>query len=77
MARHEFIDPATQEILELVIDETVAGEHGVAHPGCSTLGDVSLHHAQWFCADCHRQGPIRATWAAEQWAAVIPAEAGA
>lgn len=69
MARYDFREPATTtvDVLELVIDESAAGHHGVAHEPCPTLGDVSPALDAWQCSDCRRVGRIDGAWVMRMW----------
>ena len=74
MARHEFLDAASQTICELVSDETAAGEHGVAHPDCTDLATVAPAHDAWQCAGCGRAGRVNGAWAMRLWFTHMPLE---
>lgn len=67
MGRHVFTDPTTGAECTLVIDETAAGEHGVEHPGCTTLADVVVQLDAWWCSDGDHHGRVDGAWATERW----------
>lgn len=67
MARHEFLDPSTGVVHVLVIDETAAGEHGVAHAGCAELATVFPSIDAWQCSGCGRRGRIDGAEAMRLW----------
>lgn len=77
MARHDFRDPVTGVDLVLVIDDTLAGEHGIEHPGCSSLAVIAIDLDAWQCSSCGRRGRVCGAWAMERWRAEAHAEAGA
>lgn len=73
MARHDFRDPnGDLEDLVLVIDETLVGEHGVEHPGCSSLAVIAIDLDAWQCSGCGRRGRVSGAWAMERWRAEAP-----
>lgn len=74
MARHEFLDPSTGTIHELVIDETAAGEHGVTHPDCSDLAAVFPALDAWQCHECGRRGRVNGAEAMRLWFTHMPLE---
>lgn len=67
MGNYPFTDPSSGAECVLVIDATAAGEHGVEHPGCSTLADVVPQLDAWYCPDHDHQGRISGAWATERW----------
>lgn len=77
MARHDFRDPVTGVDLVLVIDDTLAGEHGIEHPGCSSLAVIAIDLDAWQCTTCGAKGRVSGRWAMERWRAEAHAEAGA
>lgn len=76
MARHDFLDAVTGDVLELVIDETLLGLHGVEHPGCDELAIVTLPDGDFAC-ECGRVGHIDGEWVLQLWRAEATLSGGA
>lgn len=67
MSRHDFRADATGDLLELVIDESLLGEHGVEHPGCNELASIRPDLDAFLCTTCGYGGRIHGAWVIELW----------
>lgn len=69
--RHEFNDPISGTTMVLVLGDEKSrpydGTHGVEHPGCPRLADVSPDLDAFFCPMCSMSGRISGAWFMELW----------
>lgn len=79
-ASHAFVDPISGDELQLVIGTAESrpydGSHGVRHPGCERLADVSPELDAFLCSACGRSGRISGAWFMDLWTAVLDGEPG-
>lgn len=69
--RYPFIDPISgQEVVLVMGDEDSKpydGSHGVEHPDCEELADVSPELDAFYCTGCKWNGRISGAWFMDLW----------